>query len=80
MPLNEAIGFQQERAADLLALDVGLNALEKFDARKCKAVELRYFGGLSMEEIGEALDISAVTVRRDLRMAEAWLHKEMKTG
>src|SRR6185312_13296995 len=61
VPLNEAIGFQQERAAGLLALDVGLNALEMFDARKCKAIELRYFAGLSMEEIGEALDISAVT-------------------
>lgn len=80
VPLNEAVGFQKERATDLLALDVGLNALEKFDARKCKAVELRYFAGLSMEEIGEALNISAVTVRRDLRMAEAWLHKEMRNG
>jgi RNA polymerase sigma factor (TIGR02999 family) len=80
VPLNEAISFRQERGADLLALDFGLSALEKFDARKCKAVELRYFAGLSMEEIGEALNISAVTVRRDLRMAEAWLHKEMRNG
>jgi RNA polymerase sigma-70 factor (ECF subfamily) len=80
VPLNEAISFRQERGADLLALDFGLRALEKFDARKCKAVELRYFAGLSMEEIGEALNISAVTVRRDLRMAEAWLHKEIRNG
>ena len=80
VPLNEAISFRQERCADLLALDFGLNALEKFDPRKCKAVELRYFAGLSMEEIGEALKVSTVTVRRDLRMAEAWLHKEMRNG
>ena len=80
VPLNEAISFRQERGADLLALDFGLSELEKFDARKCKAVELRYFAGLSMEEIGEALKVSKVTVRRDLRMAEAWLHKEMRNG
>jgi len=78
VPLNEAISFQRQRGPDLLALDLGLSALEKFDARKCKAVELRYFAGLSIDEIGEALDISTVTVRRDLRMAEAWLHKEMQ--
>jgi len=41
-------------------------------------VELRYFGGLSMDEIAQTLDISTVTVRRDLRMAEAWLHREMQ--
>jgi RNA polymerase sigma factor (TIGR02999 family) len=79
IPLNEAISFQKQRGADLLALDFGLSALEKLDARKCKVVELRYFAGLSINEIGKALDISAVTVRRDLRMAEAWLHKEMRT-
>ena len=78
--LDEAVSFQQKRGAELVALDLGLNALEKFDARKCKAVELRYFGGLSTEEIAEALDVSPVTVRRDLRMAEAWLHNEMRNG
>ena len=78
MPLEEAVSFRQERSLDLLALDTGLTALEKLDARKCKAVELRYFGGLSMDEIAQALEVSAITVRRDLRMAEAWLHKEMQ--
>jgi RNA polymerase sigma-70 factor (ECF subfamily) len=78
--LEEAVSFQQESSRDLVALDSGLNALEKIDARKCKAVELRYFGGLSIEEIAQALDVSPVTVRRDLRMAEAWLHKEMQSG
>jgi RNA polymerase sigma-70 factor, ECF subfamily len=76
--LEEAVGFHQERSRDLLALDSSLTALEKFDPRKCKAVELRYFGGLSMNEIAQALEISAVTARRDLRMAEAWLNHEMQ--
>lgn len=77
VPLDQAVSFEQGRSRDLLALDSGLEALEKFDARKCKAVELRYFGGLSMEEIAQTLDVSTITVRRDLRMAEAWLQKEM---
>lgn len=75
--LEEAVSFHQERSRELLALDAGLSALEKIDPRKCRAVELRYFGGLSMDEIAQTLDISAVTVRRDLRMAEAWLNHEM---
>src|SRR5215469_16579042 len=70
--LEEAVSFQQKRSPNLLALDSSLNALEKLDPRKCKAIELRYFGGLSMDEIAQTLDISTVTVRRDLRMAEAW--------
>jgi RNA polymerase sigma factor (TIGR02999 family) len=77
--LDEALSFQHERSRDLVALDSGLKALEKLDARKCRAVELRYFGGLSMDEIAQALDVSAITVRRDLRMAEAWLHHEMQS-
>jgi RNA polymerase sigma-70 factor (ECF subfamily) len=76
--LEKTVSFQSERSRDLVALDGGLDALEKIDPRKCKAVELRYFGGLSMDEIAEALDVSPVTVRRDLRMAEAWLHNEMR--
>jgi RNA polymerase sigma factor (TIGR02999 family) len=78
MPLEEAFGFPLQQSQVLLALDSGLNALEKFDPRKCKVVELRYFGGLSMDEIAQMLAVSAVTVRRDLRMAEAWLHKEIQ--
>jgi RNA polymerase sigma-70 factor, ECF subfamily len=78
VPLDEAVSFQPERGRDLIALDTGLTALEKIDPRKCKAVELRYFGGLSMEEIAQSLEVSAITVRRDLRMAEAWLLQEMQ--
>ena len=75
--LGDVVSFQPERSRELLALDASLSALEKIDPRKCKAVELRYFGGLSMDEIAQTLDVSAVTVRRDLRMAEAWLNHEM---
>ncbi len=77
--LDEAVSFQQDRSQDLLALDIGLDALGKLDPRKCKAVELRYFGGLSMDEIANSLNISEITVRRDLRMAEAWLLEQMRT-
>ena len=78
--LDQGLGFQKERTVDLLALDISLSALEKIDARKCKAVELRYFGGLSLDEIAQALDVSVITVRRDLKMAEAWLQREMQGG
>jgi RNA polymerase sigma-70 factor (ECF subfamily) len=80
VPLEQAASFQSARTRDLLALDVGLTALEKIDPRKSKAVELRYFGGLSTEEIAQTLEVSAMTVRRDLRMAEAWLHSQMQSG
>ena len=63
-----------------MALDNALSALEKLDPRKCKAIELRYFGGFSMDEVAQALEVSAATVRRDLRMAETWLHREMQSG
>jgi RNA polymerase sigma-70 factor, ECF subfamily len=78
--LEETVSFASERSADLVALDDALGALEKFDARKCKAVKLRYFGGLSMEETGQALGVSARTLRRDLRMAETWLYHAMGIG
>ncbi len=78
VPLDEAVGFRQEQSEDLLALDRSLSALERFDPRKSKAVELRYFGGLGMEEIAQTLDVALITVRRDLRTAEAWLRHEMQ--
>jgi len=80
VPLDRAVSFQRDRSRDLVALDAGLTALEKMDQRKCKAVELRYFGGLSMDEIARALGVSENTVRRDLRFAEVWLHQEMQQG
>lgn len=80
VPLDQAVSFEAQRSGVILALDAGLTALEKIDERKCKAVELRYFGGLSMDEIARTLEVSENTVRRDLRLAEAWLHQEMRAG
>jgi RNA polymerase sigma-70 factor, ECF subfamily len=65
------------RNIDLLALDQALDRLAAFDERRARVLELRYFGGLSEEETGEALEISIATVRRDLRLSEAWLAKEL---
>lgn len=78
--LESALSFQPERSRDVVVLDRCLDQLEKVDPRKCKAIELRYFAGLSMDEISQTLDVSPVTVRRDLRMAEAWLYHEMQSG
>jgi RNA polymerase sigma factor (TIGR02999 family) len=78
--LEDAGDLPSEWSRDLVALDNGLTALEKLDPRKCKVIELRYFAGLSMEEIALALGLSAVTVRRDLRMAEAWLQHQIQSG
>jgi RNA polymerase sigma-70 factor (ECF subfamily) len=65
------------RSSDLVALDEAMEALAKVDARKARVVELRFFGGLSVDETGEVLGISSVTVMRDWSTARAWLHREM---
>jgi RNA polymerase sigma factor (TIGR02999 family) len=65
------------RQVDLLDLDQALDRLAAFDERRARVLELRYFGGMSEEETAEAIEISVATVRRDLRLAEAWLAKEM---
>ncbi len=72
--------YSNERAAELLALDEALQELEKFDSRKSQIIQLRYFGGLSLEEIEILVGISAATIRRDMRMAEAWLYKSMQAA
>ena len=76
--LDEAIGLSQERATDLLALDDALNTLAQLYPRKSQVVELRYFGGLSVEETAEVLDVSRKTVMRDWDLAKAWLYQELK--
>jgi RNA polymerase sigma factor (TIGR02999 family) len=78
--LEMAANLPYEQDADLLLLDRALNTLENFDARKCKAIELKYFGGLSSDEIAEVLGISNITVRRDVRIAEAWLQNELQSA
>ncbi len=77
---NEAISSSAARPAMLAALDDALSELEKLDPRKGRVVELRYFGGLSVEETAEVLGISTATVGREQRMAEAWLQRQMTSG
>jgi RNA polymerase sigma-70 factor, ECF subfamily len=77
LALDDALDYAPEQAAELIALDDALTALAKFDERKCRVIELRYFGGLNVEETAEVLGISVPTVVRDQRMAQAWLHREL---
>ena len=70
-PLDEAVVYSPERAAGLVALDEALDRLAGFDRRKARVVELRFFGGLSLEETATALGVSVGSVRRDVRLAEA---------
>jgi len=73
--LDEAMIVSQERAADVIALDDALKSLAEFDARKSQIVELRFFGGLSIEETAQVLEVSPRTVMRDWTLAKAWLRK-----
>jgi len=66
-----------DRGADLVALDDALEALARFDLRKVQVVEMRFFGGLSVEETAEVLKVSSVTVMRDWSTAKAWLYREL---
>jgi RNA polymerase sigma factor (TIGR02999 family) len=77
LSLEEAITPAGARGSDLLALDEALAKLEAFDARKCRVIEMRYFGGCTVEEIAEALGVATITVVRDSRVAEAWLRSSM---
>jgi RNA polymerase sigma factor (TIGR02999 family) len=77
VPLDEAVAVSEERAAELIALDDALKALQAVDERKSRIAELRFFGGLSVEETAEALNISQATVMREWRLAKAWLHREL---
>lgn len=74
-----SIIVQGEKSAELLALDEALENLAKIDEMKAKIVELRYFGGLSVEETAEVLGVSAITVKRHWRMAKAWLYGQLAT-
>ena len=69
-----------ERDADLVALDDAINLLAKLDPRKVQVVEMRFFGGLSVEETAEVLKVSAITVMRDWSTAKAWLYREITRG
>ncbi len=77
LTLDEAVDYSQTRDVDLVKLDDALTALAKFDARQSRIVELRFFGGLTIEETAEALGISPATVKVDWSMAKAWLRREI---
>jgi RNA polymerase sigma-70 factor (ECF subfamily) len=80
IPLDKAAVVGGARGADVVALDEAIDALAQIDARKAQVVELRFFGGLSVEETAEALSVSPVTVLRDWSTAKAWLYREMSSG
>jgi RNA polymerase sigma-70 factor, ECF subfamily len=78
--LNEAAAVTEARATELLAIDEALEKLTAMDSRKGRIVELRFFGGLSLEETAEVLGISSPTVQREWRAAKAWLHRILSEG
>jgi RNA polymerase sigma factor (TIGR02999 family) len=80
LSLDEVAVVSQERAADLVALDEALKSLAANDARKSQVVELRFFGGLSIEETAQVMKVSPRTVMRDWRMAKTWLYHELSAG
>lgn len=77
LPFEETLFGGLERASGLVALDDALNALAAIDERKSRVVELRFFGGLSVEETAQVLNVSVQTVLRDWRLAKAWLFREI---
>jgi RNA polymerase sigma-70 factor, ECF subfamily len=78
LSLDENIDRAVERSAELIALDDALKTLATFDAQKARMVELRYFGGLSIEETADVLGVTPTTIKRHWRFAKAWLHGEMQ--
>ena len=78
VPLSEAAGVADERCVDFVALDVALQALAEVDPRKSQIVELRFFGGLSVEEAASAMELSPRTIIREWSLAQAWLHRELQ--
>jgi RNA polymerase sigma factor (TIGR02999 family) len=78
LSLDDLINLSQERLADLIALDDALDDLSRIDGRKCRVIELRYFGGFSVEETAQILEVSSETVMRDWKMAKAWLYQRIR--
>jgi RNA polymerase sigma factor (TIGR02999 family) len=78
--LDEELIFAEDRASELVQIDDALTRLEALDQRQAKVVEMRFFGGLSVEETAEALGVSAPTVKREWAMARAWLHRELSAA
>jgi RNA polymerase sigma factor (TIGR02999 family) len=77
LSLEDAKAASRRSDVDVVALDDALNTLAKIDPRQCRVVELRFFAGLSLQEISEAMEIAPATVQRDWTTARAWLHREI---
>lgn len=80
LPLDDANVFSDDQESDFVALDDALKRLTELDERKGRVVELRFFGGLTVEETAEVLKVSPFTVHRDWRLAKAWLYREITAG
>ena len=80
VPLNEAVALFRDRQTDIIALDDSLRTLAEIDPRKSRVVEMRFFGGLSIKEVAEVLNVSQETVLRDWRLAKVWLLRELSQG
>ena len=80
LPLDSKIASPESSSVDLLALDAALDRLGAFDVRKVRVIELRFFGGLTVEETAQILDVSPDTIARDWRMARTWLLRELDPG
>jgi RNA polymerase sigma-70 factor (ECF subfamily) len=77
MPFRDSVDYVPERATEFLALNEALDKLVQLSARKARIIELRYFGGLNVDETAEILEVSIATISREQRMAEAWLNQAM---
>ena len=80
VPFNEAVAVFRDRQTDIVALDDALCTLSEIDPRKSRVVEMRFFGGMSVKEVAEVLNVSQETVQRDWRLAKAWLLRELCEG
>jgi RNA polymerase sigma factor (sigma-70 family) len=78
--LDQTVLASQERALEFVALDDALTKLALIDVRKSQIVEMRFFGGLTIEEIAEVMKLSSITIKREWRAAKAWLHLEISQG
>lgn len=78
--MADAAGVVSDRSRDLVAIDDALRALAELDSRKAQIVELRFFGGLSLEEIAQVIGLAPITVSREWAKARAWLHREIGDG
>jgi RNA polymerase sigma-70 factor (ECF subfamily) len=76
--LDDAITFAAERDIDLFALDEALTLLETFDERQCRIIELRFFGGLTIEETAEVMKLSPATIKNEWTMARTWLYNKLR--